>query len=72
MLESLSYQIGRVKRKFVRQQAVNLLVNVDKEMACTIADNVGVDRPSGNNVPVSTSTLLLAYSVHRVTHIHKK
>ena len=55
LIEALSYQIGSVKRKFVRQQAVDLLVNVDKEMACMVADNVGVDRPSGTNVPVSTS-----------------
>lgn len=55
LIEALSYQIGSVKRESVRQQAVDLLVNVDKEMACMIADNVGVDRPGGTNVPVSTS-----------------
>lgn len=55
LIESLSYQIGRVEREFVRQQAVDLLVNVDREMACIVADNVGVDHPSGTNVPVSTS-----------------
>ncbi|MFD2759699.1 catalase [Lentibacillus juripiscarius] len=55
LIEALSYQIGRVEREFVRQQAVNLLVNVDREMACIVADNVGVEHPSGTNVPVSTS-----------------
>lgn len=55
LIESLSYQLGRVKRKYVRQQAVDMLVNVDREMACTIADNVGVQHPEGTNVPVSTS-----------------
>src|SRR5699024_3500515 len=55
LIEALSYQIGRVEREFVRQQAVNLLVKVDREMAYTVADNVGVDHPSGTNVPVSTS-----------------
>src|SRR5699024_2275059 len=55
LIEALSYQIGRVEREFVRQQAVNLLVKVDREMACIVADNVGVKHPSGTNVPVSTS-----------------
>ncbi|MCM3112405.1 catalase [Lederbergia lenta] len=53
-IEGLSYQLGKVKSKSVRQQNVNLLVNVDKELANIIADNIGVDRPSGSNVSVST------------------
>ncbi|MBY7143837.1 catalase [Virgibacillus sp. NKC19-3] len=54
-IEGFSYQLGKVKSKSVRQQNANLLVNVDKEMACIIADNIGVEQPSGSNVPVSTS-----------------
>ncbi|WP_368654562.1 catalase [Ornithinibacillus sp. 4-3] len=54
-IEGFSYQLGKVKSRSVRQQNVNLLVNVDKEMANIIADNIGVDRPSGSHVPVSTS-----------------
>lgn len=55
LVESLSYQIGSCENESVRQQAVNLLVNVDKEMANIVADNVGVKHPEGTNVPVSTS-----------------
>lgn len=54
-IEALSYQLGKVKSESVRQQNVNLLVNVDREMACIIADNIGVDHPSGSHVPISTS-----------------
>ncbi|WP_340002737.1 catalase [Oceanobacillus sp. FSL K6-0127] len=54
-IEALSYQVGSVKSESVRQQVVNILVNVDKDMASIVADNIGVDRPSGSNVPVSTS-----------------
>lgn len=54
-IEGLSYQIGKVKSRSVRQQNVDMLVNVDQELAYIVADNVGVDRPSGTNVPVSTS-----------------
>ncbi len=55
LIETLSYQIGSCVHKSVRQQAVDLLVNVDKVLASTVADNVGVQRPSGNHVDVDTS-----------------
>lgn len=54
-IEAFSYQLGKVKSESVRQQNVNLLVNVDKELASTVADNIGVERPSGTHVQVSTS-----------------
>ncbi|MGN7388172.1 catalase [Sporosarcina sp. SAFN-015] len=54
-IDGFSYQLGKVKSESVRQQNVDLLVNVDKELANIIADNIGVNRPSGTNVPVSTS-----------------
>lgn len=54
-VEAFSYQLGKVKSESVRQQNVDLLVNVDKEMACTVADNIGVNHPSGSHVSVSTS-----------------
>ncbi|AQT86979.1 Catalase HPII (plasmid) [Paenibacillus larvae subsp. larvae] len=54
-IEGISYQVGSVKSKFVRQQVVNMLVNVDQEMAYIVADNLGVDRPGGAHVPVSKS-----------------
>src|SRR5690606_1066023 len=54
-IEGFSYQLGKVKSESVRQQNVNLLVNVDKELATIVADNIGVNPPTGTNVPVSTS-----------------
>src|SRR5699024_7451967 len=38
------------------QQVVDMFVKVDKAMATKIADNIGVDRPSGEHVPVSESS----------------
>lgn len=55
LIDSLSYQLGKVKNESVRQQNINILVNVDKEMASMIATNVGVEPPSGSHVPVTTS-----------------
>lgn len=54
-IEGFTYQLAKVKSKSVRQQNVNLLVNVDQELASIIADNIGVERPTGTHVPVSTS-----------------
>src|SRR5690625_247131 len=54
-IEGFSYQLGKVKSRSVRQQNVDLLVNVDKQLATIVAENIGVDPPSGNNVAVSTS-----------------
>jgi len=55
LINSLSYQLGKVRSESVRQQNVNMLVNVDKEMASIVADNIGVERPNGSHVPISTS-----------------
>ncbi|UJL47729.1 catalase [Virgibacillus sp. NKC19-16] len=71
-ISGFSYQLGKVKSESVRQQNVNILVNVDKEMACIIADNIGVDRPSGSNVPVSTSYPSLSqYSTPKYAYTQK-
>ncbi|MCM3756523.1 DJ-1/PfpI family protein [Sporosarcina aquimarina] len=53
-IEALSYQLGSVNSESVRQQNVDMLVNVDKEMSYIVADNIGVNRPSGSQVLVST------------------
>ncbi|MFC0015291.1 MULTISPECIES: catalase [Allobacillus] len=54
-IQAFSFQLGKVESESVRQQNVNLLVNVDRELACVVADNIGVEQPEGTNVPVSTS-----------------
>lgn len=54
-IQAFSYQLGKVESESVRQQNVNLLVNVDRELACTVADNIGVEHPDGTHVPVTTS-----------------
>ncbi|MBU8791614.1 catalase [Oceanobacillus caeni] len=56
IVETFTFHLGYVKSKSVRQQVVDMFVNVDKGMACQIADNIGVERPSGTNVPVTKSS----------------
>ena len=47
IIDAFSFEVGKVKSKSVRQQVVDMFVHVDKEMATTVADNVGVNRPNG-------------------------
>lgn len=54
-IEGFSYQLGKVKNESVRQQNVDLIVNVDEELATIIAENIGVRKPEGTHVNVSTS-----------------
>lgn len=56
LVDTFIYHLQFVKSKSIRQQNVNMWVNVDKEMATMIADNIGVMRPSGTHVPVTRSS----------------
>lgn len=50
IVQSFSYHLGKVKSYEIRQKNVEMWANVDREMACQIADNIGVEPPSGTNV----------------------
>lgn len=56
IVETFTFHLGYVKSKSVRQQVVDMFVNVDEEMATQIARNIGVNPPSGTNVPVTQSS----------------
>ncbi|HLS08880.1 catalase [Lentibacillus sp.] len=56
IIDAFSFEVGKVNSRSVRQQVVDMFVKVDKAMATKIADNIGVDRPSGEHVPVSESS----------------
>lgn len=56
LTDTFNYHLGYVKSKPIRQLNVEMWANVDYEMACTIADNIGVERPKGKNVQVSKSS----------------
>ena len=62
VIEAFSYQLGKVRSKSVRQQNIDLLVNVDTELASIVADNIGISRPTGTHVPISTSYPSLSQS----------
>lgn len=60
LISTFIFHLQKVKSRSVRQQNVDMWVNVDEEMACIIADNIGVDRPTGTNVPVTASSPALS------------
>lgn len=60
LVRTFIFHLGKVKSKSVRQQNVDMFVNVDKEMATKIADGIGVLPPSGNHVPVTQSSPVLS------------
>src|SRR5690625_9741 len=62
IVETFTFHLGYVKSKSVRQQVVDMFVNVDEKMACQIADNIAVNHPKGTNVPVTKSSPALSMS----------
>lgn len=60
IVETFTFHLGYVTSQSVRQQVVDMFVNVDEGMACAIADNVGVRRPKGSQVPVTKSSPVLS------------
>lgn len=56
MVDTFIYHLQYVKSASVRKQNVDMWANVDKGMACTIADNIGVERPQNDNVAVTESS----------------
>ncbi|GAA0472048.1 catalase [Alkalibacillus silvisoli] len=62
LTDTFSYHLGYVESESVRQQNVEMWANVDTEMACQIADNIGVDRPRGTHVQESRSSPAISQS----------
>jgi catalase len=60
IIEAFSFELGKLERDSIRQQVVDMFVNVDKGMATMIAENVGVNPPSGQHVPVKASSPALS------------
>lgn len=60
LVNTFIYHLQSVKSQSIRQQNVDMWVNVDKKMACEIAYNIGIEKPKGNNVPVSESSPALS------------
>lgn len=60
IVETFSFHLGYVKNESVRKQTVDMFVNVDRDMACQIADNIGVAQPEGTHVDVFEQSPVLS------------
>src|SRR5690625_2355353 len=55
LVQNLIFHLGYVTSRSVRQQNVHMWANVDFDMACTLADYLGVDPPTKKHVNVNES-----------------
>lgn len=60
IINAFSFEVGKVNSQSVRQQVVDMFVHVDKEMATIIANNVGVNKPTGEQSTVTASSPALS------------
>ncbi|MDT8860245.1 catalase [Alkalihalobacillus sp. MEB130] len=60
IIEAFSFELAKLDRPSIRQQVIDMFVNVDQDMATTIADNVGANPPTGKHVPVDASSPALS------------
>ncbi|MGY1488761.1 catalase HPII [Methylobacillus pratensis] len=51
--ESYSFELGKVKRKYIRERVVNeILSNIDLDLAGTVAQKLGIPPPKGPSIKV--------------------
>ncbi|GGD90923.1 catalase [Paenibacillus nasutitermitis] len=60
IIAAFSFELGKVKHKFIRQQVVDMFANVNTEMAAAIAEAVGATPPQGGGSKVMKSSPALS------------
>lgn len=60
IVDAFSFEVGKVKDKNVRQQVVDMFVNVDKGLATAVAQAIGVDHPDGEESAVAETSPALS------------
>ena len=60
LVNTFSYHLSKVKSRSVRQQTVDMFVNVDRELANIVAANIGVDQPKGSEVSTNEASPVLS------------
>lgn len=60
IIDAFSFELGKVNSRDIRQQVVDMFVHVDRAMVDVIADNIGVNRPTGEQSPVTASSPALS------------
>ncbi|HLR20790.1 MAG TPA: catalase [Tissierellaceae bacterium] len=60
LVDTFIYHLQYVKRKDIKEENVEMWANVDKEMATTIAENIGVEAPKNSHVNVTNTSPALS------------
>ncbi len=68
--DAFIFEVGKVTSKSVRQQVVDMFVHVDKGLAIHVADGVGVNRPTGEQVNVKASSPALSQAKYDESPLH--
>jgi catalase len=56
IIDAFCFEVGKVKNKDVKQQVVDMFANVDRALATTIADAVGVNPPAATEESTVTES----------------
>jgi len=59
-IDAFSFEVGKVKNNYVRQQLVEMYSNVNLDLATEIAKNLGVSPPQNGNTDTSKSSPALS------------
>lgn len=60
IIETFTFHLGYVKKREIRQKVVEMFGNVDTKMATEIAHNIGVEKPSTQQVKVEEKSPVLS------------
>lgn len=69
IIEAFGFEVGKVERKEIRQQVVNMYANVNLDLAKAMAKKLGVKAPKKGNT--DTSKKSPALSMENTTKTHK-
>lgn len=75
IINAFNFELGKVQSLTIRQQVVNMFAQVCRELAKTVAQNIGVEPPDDHIQPVQltkTSPSLSMYRSPTMPHVTKK
>ena len=60
IIDAFSFELGKVKSEYIRQEAVNMFANVNLDLARTVAKRIGVKPPTSGGSSVTSASPALS------------
>lgn len=60
IIDAFSFELGKVKSEYIRQEAVNMFANVNLDLARTVAKRIGVNPPASGGSSVTSASPALS------------